>query len=84
LVDQLAYWVGVGLGSLVNILEPQVIAIAGGVVRDWDLLAERARSAMLDRIEAADRRPHPELLPAALGPDAGIVGAALLVLADIG
>ena len=42
LVDELAHWVGLGLGSLVNILEPQRIAIAGGIVRDWDLFAERA------------------------------------------
>jgi glucokinase len=80
LIDTLARWVGLGLGSLVNILEPERIAIAGGIVRDWDLLAEGARAAMLEQMEADDRRPHPELLPAELGSDAGIVGAALLVL----
>jgi glucokinase len=80
LVEQLATWVGWGLGSLVNIFEPERIAIAGGVARDWDLLADAAQAAMVDRIEAADRRPTPALLAAELGHDAGIVGAALLVL----
>jgi glucokinase len=80
LVAVMARWVGLGLGSLVNILEPDRIAIAGGIVRDWDLFAEGARSAMLEQMEADTRRPQPELLPAELGSDAGIVGAALLVL----
>ena len=83
LVDKLAYWIGLGLGSLVNILEPSKIAIAGGIVRDWDLFAARAEREMLEQMEADTRRPHPELLGAELGSDAGIVGAALLILEDV-
>ena len=79
-VDEMARWVGWGLGSIVNILEPERIAIAGGVARDWDLLADIAYAAMTERIEASDRRPTPLLLRAELGHDAGIVGAALLML----
>ncbi len=79
-IDRTARWVGWGIGSLTNILEPECIAIAGGVVRDWDLFADVAQDAMVERIEAAERRTLPSLLPATLGPDAGIVGAALLVL----
>jgi glucokinase len=83
LCDTLARWIGLGLGSLVNVLEPERIAIAGGVVRDWDLLAPGAEAAMLEQMEADSRRPHPALLAAELGPDAGIVGAALLILEDL-
>lgn len=78
LIDGMARWVGWGLGSLVNILEPERIAIAGGVAADWDLFAERAIDAMAERVEASDRRPLPGVLKAELGPDAGIVGAAFL------
>lgn len=80
LIDRTAQWVGWGLGSLVNILEPERIAIAGGIVRDWDVFAPVAQASMIERIEAADRRPAPELVAAELGHDAGIVGAAGLVL----
>ncbi|HYZ94057.1 MAG TPA: ROK family protein [Actinomycetota bacterium] len=80
LVERLATWVGWGLGSLVNILEPERIAIAGGVANDWDLLETRAVAAMRERVEASDRRPLPEVRKAELGSDAGIVGAALLAL----
>lgn len=80
LVKELAQWIGIGLGSLVNILDPGKIAIAGGIVRDWDLFESRAVFAMRDQIEASDRRPVPEVVAAKLGADAGVVGAALLVL----
>jgi glucokinase len=80
LVDELARWVGIGLGSLVNILEPERIAIAGGIVRDWDLFEEVAYAELIAQMEAADQRPQPQVLAARLGQDAGIVGAALLVL----
>jgi glucokinase len=83
LVDGMARWVGWGLGSLVNILEPERIAIAGGVAADWDLLAARAVDAMAERVEASDRRPLPAVLKAELGPDAGIVGAALLAFDEL-
>src|SRR5581483_8162613 len=80
LVDETAEWVGWGIGSLVNIFDPECIAVAGGIARDWDLFADRAHAAMLERIEASSKRPLPKLAVAALGPDAGIVGGALLVL----
>lgn len=79
-VDEVARWVGWGLGSLVNVLEPEVIAIAGGISRDWDLFSDAATEAMVERIEAASQRPLPRLVVAELGPDAGLVGAALLIL----
>jgi glucokinase len=84
LVDRMANWVGWGLGSLVNILEPERIAIGGGIATDWDLLSARAIKAMSERVEASDRRPLPDVLPAELGQDAGIVGAALLVFESLG
>lgn len=80
LVARLGRWVGWGLGSLVNVMEPEKIAIAGGIAADWDLLEGAAIDAMRERVEAADRRPLPTVSVATLGPDAGIVGAALLAL----
>jgi glucokinase len=82
-VETMARWIGWGFGSLVNIIEPERIAIAGGIVREWDLLGPIALEAMRDRIEASERRPEPEVLPATLGPDAGIVGAAWLILGGL-
>jgi glucokinase len=78
-LDEWAHWVGLGLASLVNILEPERIAIGGGLSSDWDLYGAAAVRAMTDRMEAPTYRAAPEVVPAELGRDAGIVGAALLV-----
>ncbi len=80
IVDDLGRWIGWGLASLVNILEPERIAIGGGLVREWDLLEPLSREAMLERVEAPGHRQVPEVVAAQLGPEAGIVGAALLAL----
>lgn len=80
LVERTARWVGWGLASLVNILEPERVAVAGGLADDWDLFEATAKAAMHERVEASDARPMPPVVRAELGADAGIVGAALLVL----
>jgi glucokinase len=80
LVARMSRWVGWGLASLVNIFEPERIAVAGGIASDWDLFGEGAVRAMNERAEAPDYRAMPQVSVASLGPDAGIVGAALLVL----
>jgi glucokinase len=79
-LEELGRWVGVGLASLVNIFEPERIAISGGLVDIWDLIGPAAGDGMSTGMEAPGYRPAPELGPAELGPEAGIVGAALLAL----
>lgn len=82
LVERTATWIGWGLASLVNVFEPERIAIAGGIAQDWDLFSDGAVRAMSERAEAPEHRPMPEVLRAELGPDAGVVGAAMLVLSE--
>lgn len=79
-VDEMARWIGWGFASLVNLFEPERIAVGGGIAREWDILEPTALRAMGNRVEATDHRVMPEVVPAELGPDAGIVGAALLLL----
>lgn len=61
--------------SVFNFLDPQVIAIGGGLCAAGDFLFSRLH-------EATDRKcffkNHGIIVPAALGNDAGIIGAALL------
>ena len=74
-------WLGVAVASLVNVLDPAVVLVGGGfgaAAAPWLLPA--ARSALASRVLGGPRRPVPPLLPAALGDDAGLLGAALLAL----
>lgn len=71
---------GEGIAGLVNILDPEAVVVGGGVAEAGELLLEPARSAFLASVEAPDHRPEVPLLPAALGNDAGAIGAAALAL----
>lgn len=73
------FWLGVGIASLVNALDPAVVLVGGGAgaaMQDWLLPA--ARRSAEPRLLGTGRRPLPPIVPADLGDDAGVVGAALL------
>lgn len=73
-------WLGVGIGGLVNILDPEIVVMAGGVAEAGDLVLEPARAAYRDTVEAAELRPDVPIVLAAHGRNTGVVGAAALVL----
>ena len=70
--------VAVGLGGLVNILDPEVVVVSGGLVELGDLLLDPLRAALPEHVEGAGYRPVPPVLAAELGEHAGAVGAAAL------
>jgi glucokinase len=78
IVERAAGALGKGLAELVNALDPGVLVIGGGLG-----LAERYRdlavAAMRPLVFADDTRALP-VVPAQLGADAGIIGAALAAL----
>jgi glucokinase len=67
---------GALLGNLVNMLDPAAIVLGGGLGLAPGLYRQRLVASTRAHIWAEDRRELPILL-AALGPDAGIIGAAL-------
>ena len=74
---------GAGLASVVQILDPDVIVIGGGVAAVGEHLLEPARREMEARVQDADFRA-PRIVPAELGGAAGVVGAALLARDGLG
>lgn len=71
-------WLGRGLANLVAGLDPELIVVGGGVCAAGDLLLDPARTSLADALVAAEHRVVPPVVAAALGPDAGLVGAAAL------
>jgi glucokinase len=71
---------GEGIGALVNVLDPEVVVVGGGVAAAGELLLSPAREAFRRTVEAADRRPAVPLVRGQLGNDAGVIGAATLAL----
>lgn len=76
-MTEAGFYLGLGLASAINLLNPRRIILGGGVIEAVDLLfdvaAKRARREAL---------PTPaksvEIVKAGLGDDAGVVGAAIL------
>jgi glucokinase len=74
---------GVGLVSLVNIFNPQMVVIGGGVSAAGELLLEPARAMVRERA-LAPNRDVVRIEAAAFGAEAGMVGAALAAREGIG
>jgi glucokinase len=75
---------GEGIAGLVNILDPQVVIVGGGVIVAGDLLLDPARASFQEALEGPDHRPRVPIVPAQLGNDAGAVGAATAALEELG
>ena len=79
------YWLGVGLTSLVNVLDPELVVIGGGAASTaFPLMAREAVRVMSSRVIGAPYRRLPDVVPAELGDDAGALGAAVRALALAG
>jgi glucokinase len=73
-IVELGRKLGAAIGSLVNIFNPEVVVIGGGFSQARDLFLEPALESM--RAEALPPgRDLVRVVPALLGPDAGLVGA---------
>lgn len=81
LMREYAHNVAVGLVGLANILDPAVILISGGLVELGGVLLDPLREWFEGHIEGATYRAPVEIIPAALGEEAGLVGAAVLARA---
>jgi glucokinase len=68
---------GVGISSLVNVFDPDVVLIGGGVIAAGELVLEPARDEMRARA-LPPGRDHVRILPARFGEESGMLGAALL------
>ena len=79
-IDEYVDYLGCGVASLVNIFQPEVFCIGGGPSAQGETLMAPVRY-ILNREDYARNSVHrTRLVRAALGNDAGIIGAALLPL----
>lgn len=81
-VDELAWWLAVGLASLANVFDPDRIVVGGGLIGSGDLFLEPASAYFWEMVEGAHHRPEIDIVLAALGEHAGAVGAAALATAN--
>ena len=67
-----------GLANIVNIFQPDIIAIGGGVSKEGENLLAPLREKMKGRTFFIGDLKNTQIVAAQMGNDAGIVGAALI------
>jgi len=70
--------IGIGLASVVNLLNPEKIIIGGGVADAGDIIFNPIRETIAKRAMPISASAV-EILPAALGNLAGVIGASMLI-----
>src|ERR1700722_10316626 len=81
-LEELAWWLALGLANLANILDPSVFVLGGGLVDALDLVIEPVRVAFDNLVEGRLGRPEVMICLATLGERAGAVGAGVLARHD--
>lgn len=72
------YWIGIALTNVVNLLNPEIIIIGGGVAKSGNLLLDPVRKTVEERaLKTATE--NLQIVEAQLGNNAGVIGASLLV-----
>jgi len=73
-------WIGIGVSSLINLLNPEKIVICGGMIAAGDALFDPIRKTAKEMtFEVPFARA--QIVPAGLGEDSGVIGAAGCALA---
>ncbi|MGW4894627.1 ROK family glucokinase [Kitasatospora sp. NPDC004240] len=76
LLYEVGTWLGVGIANLAAGLDPGRFVIGGGVSEAGDLLLGPARDTFRRTLTGRGFRPEAQIVHAALGNEAGLVGAA--------
>jgi len=82
LIAETGYYLGVGLANLVNLFNPEIIIIGGGLSNIGDRLLKPAFKVAGERA-FKEAYQAVRLVPAALGQNSGVLGAALFAFKKI-
>jgi glucokinase len=78
-LGEIGYYVGLGVTNLINMLNPERFVIGGGIAQAGEPLFEPIRRTVDSRAVPLQRKTA-EIVAAELGDNAGVMGAAALVL----
>lgn len=76
LVDDYIYYLAAGITNVINIFQPEILSIGGGVCNEREYLTRPLIEIVEREQYARDSKRKTKIVTATLGNDAGIVGAA--------
>lgn len=74
---EIGHFIGLALANIVNIIDPELIILGGGVMQSSDLFLKAVRESLQEET-AAPAAKKIKIVPAKLAEDGGAIGAALL------
>jgi glucokinase len=77
-VDKYIKYLAAGITNTINIFQPDVLCIGGGVCNEGDPLLLPVKALVKDEVYTRNSEKNAEIVIAKLGNDAGIIGAAFL------
>lgn len=76
--DEFGHYLGISLANVVNLIDPEIIIVGGGVVESSDLFLSRTKKIMKQHIKSPESKIV-KIVRGKLGANAGAIGAALLI-----
>lgn len=73
IINDAAYYLGIGIANLSQILDPQCFVVGGGVTNSWDQMGPRVQA-----IASSHSLTDVRIEKSTLGEDIGLIGAAML------
>ena len=77
-IDRYLYYVSIGIANVINALQPEAVCVGGGISGQGEKILEPIREMVKAERYSVYADKQAAIIPAALGNDAGIIGAALL------
>lgn len=77
-VDKYIRHLAAGIANTINIFQPEILCIGGGVCNEGDALMIPLREAIKEEVYSKRSEKNTEVVRASLGNDAGLIGAAFL------
>jgi len=76
-MNEIGRRLGAGIGSLINVFDPELVVLGGGFSSALDLLLDSAREVIAQEA-LLPGRTSARIVPAELGNEAGLIGAGLV------
>ena len=77
-VDRYTSYLSEGIADLINIFQPDILCVGGGISKEGDFLLDPVREKVAKLRYTKHSKQQTKIVAATLGNDAGIIGAALL------
>lgn len=73
--EEIGYYIGIGVSNIINLFDPELVIISGGISRAGRVLFDPIRKTVTQKILGLQYR-RVKIVPARLGDNAGILGSA--------